>query len=319
MPQWYLSSATSLISGTNTRTWCPKFFVRILQNGWINRQRHPRSLFVGNHDMWMKDYFQKELQVPGVFWTREFWIQRKKFRWAMVMDWVPAIMVRKVFKKIFRNPVCQWLFGLPPPLIGVGVANYFSRKSRAKAPGKIQMIISLEKTRMAHHPLQGSAAATSIMILCSVTATSPFILTLNESSLYVNLGDWLNIAAMLYLMAAILNWSIIQTDIGWKPPATYYSLCCAAALLSYQKPRWFLICIYQTIRGILLILQLIILKIFMCLPPPTSLKMNSRGDSLAVFNDVKRFGTVTQVDATNPLKILLYYKNFSSIVVLTGF
>ncbi len=48
-------------------------------------------------------------------------------------------------------------------------------------------------------------------------------------------------------------------------------------------------------------------------------KMNANGDSLAVFNDVKRFGTVTQVDVTNPLKILLYYKNFSSIVVLDRF
>lgn len=48
-------------------------------------------------------------------------------------------------------------------------------------------------------------------------------------------------------------------------------------------------------------------------------KINSNGDSLAVFNDVKQYGTVTQIDVTNPLKILLYYQNFSTIVVLDRF
>ena len=48
-------------------------------------------------------------------------------------------------------------------------------------------------------------------------------------------------------------------------------------------------------------------------------KLNSNGDSIAVFNDVKRYGTVTQLDVTNPLKILLYYRNFSTIVVLDRF
>lgn len=48
-------------------------------------------------------------------------------------------------------------------------------------------------------------------------------------------------------------------------------------------------------------------------------KINSRGDSLAVFNDIKRYGTVSQIDVTNPLKILLYYKNFTTIVVLDRF
>jgi hypothetical protein len=48
-------------------------------------------------------------------------------------------------------------------------------------------------------------------------------------------------------------------------------------------------------------------------------KVNSNGDSLAVFNDIKRFGAVSQIDVTNPLKILLYYKNFATIVVLDRF
>ena len=37
---------------------------------------------------------------------------------------------------------------------------------------------------------------------------------------------------------------------------------------------------------------------------------------LAVFNDVKKYGNPTYIDVTNPLKILLYYKNYSTVVVL---
>lgn len=45
-------------------------------------------------------------------------------------------------------------------------------------------------------------------------------------------------------------------------------------------------------------------------------KLNPNGDSLAVFNDIRRYGKVYSIDVTNPLKILLYYKDFSTIVIL---
>ena len=45
-------------------------------------------------------------------------------------------------------------------------------------------------------------------------------------------------------------------------------------------------------------------------------KINNNGDSNGVFNDVKRFGNPSSLDVTNPLKILLYYKNFSTVLVL---
>ncbi len=45
-------------------------------------------------------------------------------------------------------------------------------------------------------------------------------------------------------------------------------------------------------------------------------KINAAGDSAGVFNDVKRYGNPTSIDVTNPLKILLYYKPFSTVIVL---
>lgn len=48
-------------------------------------------------------------------------------------------------------------------------------------------------------------------------------------------------------------------------------------------------------------------------------KLNSNGDSAGVFNDVRRYGKLYSVDVTNPLKLLLYYQNFSTVVVLDRF
>lgn len=45
-------------------------------------------------------------------------------------------------------------------------------------------------------------------------------------------------------------------------------------------------------------------------------KFNINGDSVAIYNDVRKFGTATMIDVSNPLKVLLYYKDFATIVVL---
>jgi hypothetical protein len=48
-------------------------------------------------------------------------------------------------------------------------------------------------------------------------------------------------------------------------------------------------------------------------------KYNTDGDSVAVFNDVKKFGQVSFIDASNPLKVLLYYKGFATVIMLDRF
>jgi len=45
-------------------------------------------------------------------------------------------------------------------------------------------------------------------------------------------------------------------------------------------------------------------------------KLNANGDSVAVFNNVRKFGKVSYIDVSNPLHVLLYYKDFATIVVL---
>ena len=49
------------------------------------------------------------------------------------------------------------------------------------------------------------------------------------------------------------------------------------------------------------------------------IKLNDKYDSVASFNDTKHFGNISLIDISNPLKILVYYKDFSTIVELDRF
>jgi hypothetical protein len=48
-------------------------------------------------------------------------------------------------------------------------------------------------------------------------------------------------------------------------------------------------------------------------------KLKPNGDSSAIFNDVKKYGNPSLIDVSNPLKVLVYYKGFSTVVVLDRF
>lgn len=45
-------------------------------------------------------------------------------------------------------------------------------------------------------------------------------------------------------------------------------------------------------------------------------KYNAEGDSVSAYNDVRRFGKLHAIDVTNPLRLLLFYKDFSNVVIL---
>lgn len=48
-------------------------------------------------------------------------------------------------------------------------------------------------------------------------------------------------------------------------------------------------------------------------------KFNAAGDSVAIYNDVRKFGQASLIDVSNPLKVLLYYKDYATVVMLDRF
>ncbi|HTJ13524.1 MAG TPA: hypothetical protein VL547_15925 [Dinghuibacter sp.] len=48
-------------------------------------------------------------------------------------------------------------------------------------------------------------------------------------------------------------------------------------------------------------------------------KYTAPGDSVAAYNETRRYGSLTTVDVTNPLRVLLFYKDFMTVVALDRF
>lgn len=48
-------------------------------------------------------------------------------------------------------------------------------------------------------------------------------------------------------------------------------------------------------------------------------KLNAAGDSVGIYSQAKNYGQLYSIDVSNPLKLLLFYKEFSTVVILDRF
>ena len=109
----------------------PKGYVRLFGKlAELTDSGIPVHVFVGNHDMWMSGYFESELNIPVYYDPKAFAWNGKEFLIGHGDGLGPGDSGYKFLKKIFRNPVCKWMFGQLHPNWGIGLANFFSRKSR---------------------------------------------------------------------------------------------------------------------------------------------------------------------------------------------
>jgi UDP-2,3-diacylglucosamine hydrolase len=169
----------------------PKGYVRLLGKlAAMTDAGIPIHFFVGNHDMWMSGYFEKELNIPVYHEPKGFERNGKKFYIGHGDGLGPEDHGYKFIKKIFRNSFCQWLFGQLHPTWGIGIANYFSRKSR-------------EKTGSSDAHFLGEDGEWLIIYSREILAKEhydyfifghrhfPIDHRLNARSRYINLGDWI--------------------------------------------------------------------------------------------------------------------------------
>jgi UDP-2,3-diacylglucosamine hydrolase len=147
--------------------------------------------FVGNHDMWMKNYFQSEFNMPVYFEPKAFEFSGKKFLVGHGDGLGPGDHGYKRLKKVFRNPACQWLFGILPPLMGMGIANYMSRRSRAQTGSTEEVFLGEEKEWLIIYCREKLQKETFDYFVFGHRHL-PIDFRLTEKSRYINLGDWIN-------------------------------------------------------------------------------------------------------------------------------
>jgi UDP-2,3-diacylglucosamine hydrolase len=145
--------------------------------------------FVGNHDMWMKNYLQQELNIPVYFEPKEFVFANKNFLIGHGDGLGPGDKGYKFMKKIFRNPICQWLFGMLPPAIGIGMANYFSRKSREAVTEHEHVFLGEENEWLITYCKEVLAKKHYDYFVFGHRHL-PIDFNVGTNSRYINLGDW---------------------------------------------------------------------------------------------------------------------------------
>lgn len=169
----------------------PKGYVRLLGKlAELTDAGIPMHFFVGNHDMWMRDYLQTELNIPVYFEPKEFERNGKKFLVGHGDGLGPGDHGYKRLKKMFRNPVCQWLFGILPPVVGVGIANYLSRRSRAQTGAKEEIFLGEDKEWLITY-CKDTLKEKKIDFFVFGHRHLPIDFRLSDGSRYINLGDWI--------------------------------------------------------------------------------------------------------------------------------
>lgn len=146
--------------------------------------------FKGNHDMWVNDYFTKEIGINIV--SDELIIERggKRFYLHHGDGLGPGDHKYKMLRKIFRNPVCQWLFSLVPPRIGLGIANWWSGSSRL-ANSTEEVFNGVENEWLAVYAKEQLLKEHFDYFIFGHRHL-PLDIELNEKSKYINLGEWMN-------------------------------------------------------------------------------------------------------------------------------
>lgn len=147
--------------------------------------------FKGNHDMWVDDYFTTEMGIQIV--SDELVINRggKSFYLHHGDGLGPGDANYRMLRKIFRNPVCQWLFSVVPPRIGLGIANGWSRKSRKVNTVVEEVFIGNEHEWLAVYSKEVLAKQHYDYFIYGHRHL-PMIIDLGNNSKYYNTGEWFN-------------------------------------------------------------------------------------------------------------------------------
>lgn len=170
----------------------PKGYIRILGKlAELTDQGILIKFFVGNHDMWMNGYFEKELNIEVFFEPQEFEFNKKIFVIGHGDGLGPGDHRYKFLKKVFRNKVSRALFGMLHPSLGIGLANYFSRKSRA-ATGKTDARFLGEDKEWLIAYCKEVLSKKKVDYFIFGHRHLPIEYKIADESMYINLGDWIN-------------------------------------------------------------------------------------------------------------------------------
>lgn len=168
----------------------PKHFVRLLGKlAEMSDQGIRIEYFTGNHDMWAFDYLSKELGVTMHRKPVLHALQGKKLFIGHGDGLGPGDTGYKIIKKVFSNPVCQWLFARIHPNLGFAIANYWSGKSRISNP-PVEKFLGEDREWLMQYSKMKFRENPEIDYFIFGHRHLPLNKTIEGNCRYINLGDW---------------------------------------------------------------------------------------------------------------------------------
>lgn len=169
----------------------PKGFIRVLGKlAEIRDSGIPIYFFVGNHDLWMSDYFDKELNIPVYHTPQTFVFNDKKFLIGHGDGLGPGDKGYKRMKKVFKHPVSKWIFRWLHPDIGVKLAQYLSVKNKLIS-GAEDVIFLGEDNEWLILYAKRKLETLHFDYFVFGHRHLPMEIELGNNSKYLNLGDWI--------------------------------------------------------------------------------------------------------------------------------
>ena len=166
----------------------PKGFVRLLGKlASISDNGTEIHFFVGNHDLWAKDYLKKEVGISIHHQAKILDEQGKRIFIGHGDGLGDGDYFYKFLRKIFTSKICQWVFARLHPNLALTIAHASSNSSRRK---KQKIFISKEKEILFNYCKKQQKIRPSNYYIFGHRHI-PLELKINNDVTYMNLGDWL--------------------------------------------------------------------------------------------------------------------------------
>jgi len=170
----------------------PKGFIRL--QGKLAELRDaglPIYFFTGNHDMWMFDYFEKEIGIVIYREPQVLQVGTHKLLIGHGDGLGPGDSTYKILKKFFNSAICQWLFARIHPNLGIRVANYWSRTSRISST-KMEEKFQGEENEFLLSYCREQEISNHHDFYIFGHRHLPLDIKVGENSRYLNCGEWVH-------------------------------------------------------------------------------------------------------------------------------
>ena len=170
----------------------PKGFVRVLGKlAELKDNGVQIHFFVGNHDLWMRDYFETELGILVYHKPTEFTFNNKTFLIGHGDGLGPGDKGYKRMKKVFTNPVSKWFYRWLHPDIGIRLAQYLSVKNKLISGEEDVKYLGEENEWLVQYCKRKLTKKHFDFFLFGHRHL-PLEIEINGNSKYINTGDWIS-------------------------------------------------------------------------------------------------------------------------------